>query len=36
MPTYEHSGVFSYKDENKNVHLLYPITIATIKNKAKS
>lgn len=26
MPTYEHSGVFSYKDENKNVHLLYPIT----------
>lgn len=26
MPTYEHSGVFSYKDEKKNVHLLYPVT----------
>lgn len=26
MPTYEHSGVFSYKDENSNVHLLYPVT----------
>ena len=26
MPTYEHSGVFSYKDENKDLHLLYPVT----------
>jgi len=26
MPTYEHSGVFSYKDDKKNVHLLYPVT----------
>ena len=26
MPTYENSGVFSYKDEKKNVHLLYPVT----------
>lgn len=26
MPTYEHCGLFSYKDENKNSHLLYPVT----------
>lgn len=26
MPTCEHSGVFSYKDDKKNVHLLYPVT----------
>jgi len=26
MATFEHSGLFSYKDENKNIHLLYPVT----------
>lgn len=26
MPTYEHNGLFSYKDENKDLHLLYPVT----------
>lgn len=26
MATYEHDGVLSYKDENKDVHLLYPTT----------
>lgn len=26
MPTFEHNGVFSYKDEQKNLHLLYPVT----------
>lgn len=26
MSTYEHNGVLTYKDENKNVHLLYPVT----------
>lgn len=26
MATYEHDGVLSYKDENKDVHLLYPAT----------
>ena len=26
MATFEHSGLFSYKDENKDIHLLYPVT----------
>ena len=26
MATYEHNGVFTYKDEQKNVHLMYPVT----------